>query len=529
VIFGSFIDRGVEGFQFIARFVEFSKIKRKICTLYLLAWFLQNKMDDLIKEYPMKKKIRIALTASIILALASCNTQGELLEPEATAKNLVPMRSLLSGMESMLALAVESDTSVDFARTIDPTAGEGNNSVSAIMRTDAGAPKTPEQVYNSRTGTGEKRFPEIGYMENLWTKDTQAYFYISPEDGNKYRIKLYTFPRLDFSVKYDYEEYLVEANDGTWAYSNDKGEAYHLSTYKTYLSDGTVVDREIKWSNGMEDWSKGFAPFSTGADILGANFSQYDYPATITFPDNTIGADWSSHTVSRIGKNGATVEEFYTEKDSLYSGVMYSAGKRWSADKLTVTRYSGNLTEGSLISRSLSTTGNSWGFWETERNVIEKGVNADSKTTYSSAYDVWWSGPAQAAAKTSSYRQELSLVETGVDTHNYSGTITEYWGPLGGTFNIGLTNNNDGTYTLQYSGWSVASRNAMGSDLSIVVDQRDNLSFSLKIGVGTFNGNFVQGALIGTYSEGGSSLEVTIDSSGITAGGTNYKYSELAE
>ncbi|MBB6480585.1 hypothetical protein [Spirochaeta isovalerica] len=484
----------------------------------------------------MKNKYSLLILTISILAFASCQMQGELLDPESTAESLIGMRSILSGMETMMALAVESDESIDYARTIDPYSE--NADIAEHLQDGSGNPLSPSTVYANFGGTGsnEVRVPSTGYFDDYYTSGIQAYFSISRETADHYRIRLFVFPRTDFSVKYDYEEYLVDESTALtsweWENMNDDNEAGKLTTYKTFFADGTVADRTVEWNsvdtNGNDFADEGYDAFTVSSDITGSG--DYSYPDTVAEPSKLSDDDtvtWSSHTVSEISANNTKVEEFYTESGSDFSGIVYSSKERWGTDKLTVTRYEGNSAAGTLISRSLSTTGNAWDTWETETEVIEKGLSGD-RTTYSSTYDVWWADPSEISGN-SSYRQVLNLTETNVDSNSYSGTMTEYWGSIGGSFNIYLINNDNGTYTLNRSGWAFASRSAADSDLSVVVDQRDDLSFTVNVGAGTFSGNYIQGALAGTYSEGGSSLEVTIDSSGITAGGVNYKYSELAD
>jgi hypothetical protein len=487
----------------------------------------------------MRNKSIYVFLSALILAAASCNIQDEILDPETTAETLTEMRSVLTGMEGMLALAVEEEDSDDFgARTISPWAGGhdgySNADVSAIMGTND-APKTPDQVYASLSGSGEKRAPETGYMSDLWSEGNDAYFYISPEGSDYYRIKLYTFPRSDFSVKYDYEEYLVEADDTGWGNMDDDLNAGKLTEYKSYLSDGTVADREIMWnstdgdSNGFAD--EGYASFSVGNDILGDDFSEYEYPSGISEPSKDSTDDsitWSSWTSSQISRNSTEIEEFYTEEGDSFSGVMYSIKERWSTDTKSVIRYEGDFSTGASLSRRLTTTGNSWDIWATETEIITKGLDS-GKITYSQVTDLWWDDPEGAEGRTSSSGTVLTLTETEVDSNNYSGTLSEYWGTRGGTYDVSLTNNENGTYTLSKSGWTSASRSAAGSDMNIVVDQSDDLSFTVSLGNGSFSGNFVQGAITGTYTEGTASAEIIIDSIGITVDGQEYKYSELAE
>lgn len=485
----------------------------------------------------MRNRYFIFILAIFIMAFTSCNVQGTLLDPETTAQNLTGMRSILTGLDSMLALGVESGDDVDFARTIDPNSS--NADIADLLQDGSGNALSPSAVYSNFGGTGdnEVRVPESGYFDDYYTSGMQAYFKISPESGDIYRIKLYVFPRTDFAVKYDYEEYLVDesATLTSWAWENmnDNNQAGELSVYKTYFSDGTAADRTIEFSsvdgdgNGYAD--EGYGAFSVPSNIIGN--SDYDYPDTVNEPsrisdDNSI--TWSSHTKSAISSNHTELEEFYTELGDDYSGIMYrTKAQWWNTGKDTVTRYEGNLNDGTLTSRSLTTTGNSWDIWETETKEIAKGMDG-GKITYSSIYDVWWSAPSEATGN-SSYRQVVSLTETGIDTNSFSGEMTEYWGSFGGTYNLSLTNNNNGTYTLRRSGWSSASRSVDSSDLTLVVNQRDDMSFTMAVGNGTFSGNFVQGSIEGTYSENGSKADVTIDPSGITVDGSSYKYSELAE
>ncbi|MBN2659442.1 MAG: hypothetical protein JXR86_20465 [Spirochaetales bacterium] len=490
----------------------------------------------------MKNKFSILILSILIAALASCNMQGELIDSEVTAENLIGMRSLLPGLEALLALGVESGETVDFAaRTIDPTVE--NADIEAWLQDGSGNPLLPSEVYaaNGGNGTNRVRIPSSGYIEDYYTEGMEAYFFLSrgSTDG-VYRIELYIYPRTDFSVKYNYEEYLVDENTltTTWAWQNmdELGNAGQLVAYRTAFADGTEADRTIVWSsaddNGNYFADAGYGAFSVGDDMLGS--ADYDFPVAIAEPvrlTNDSFITWSSHTSSTILSNNSevgTVEEFYTESADEFSGVIYSTEENGGTDSRTVTRYAGNGPDGTFTARSRTETGNSYSIWETETNEVIKGTAGD-RITYDSTYDSWWSDPAAAQGELSSYRMKMALVETEADSNSYTGTMTEYWGARGGSYNITLDNRNNGTYKIKKSGWTSVSRGVLEEDLEFDVDQNDNLSFSLSVGAGSFSGRYIRGSITGTYSENGSTAGVSIDSAGITVDGIHYKYSELAQ
>jgi len=479
----------------------------------------------------MKKIILYTLLTGLLISLVSCdlNSGAEYLGSEETATEMVPMRSLLSGFDALMALGVEDEDSVDYGiRTIDPFAGNDNTDVAAIIGTDA-SPLSPEEVYNNLTGTGsEKRAPSTGYISDLYGEGNDAYFLISPEGTTHYRIKLYTFPRADFNVKYDYEEYLVEKDDTAWAFMNDSHIGNQLTLYKTYLADGTVAIRNIEQS--YSGAGSCYADFTVGSDILGADLSDYTYPAAITEPTHTADGEWASYTTSVISKKNISVDEFYTEPTATtYSGVTYISQDLWrSSTKNTVTRFSGHRSDGSLSAHSLTVVSNASSAWQTDTDVIEIANNA-GLIEYSRTHETWWSGP-DAATGNSSHKMVMDLTETGVDTNEYSGTITDYWGSYGNTFNVSISQNTNGSYKLRRSGWSFSGRSLTSdSDITIDIDQLDNLAFALEIGNGSFAGSYVQGAFVGTYTIGNVTVPAIIDPSGISVEGTFYSFDQLVD
>ena len=490
----------------------------------------------------MKKITGYLLLAGFLTALLACNVQGTDRDAETIANELTDMRSILTGLEVTMALAVEPDSPEDFgSRTIAPTTS--NADIAEYLYDESNNALSPAEVYTKfgGIGTNEVRVPSVddGYFDDYYTESNQAYFYISKETEDYYRIKLYVYPRANFQVKYDYEEYLVDISatltSWNWENMDEYGNAGQLITYKSYLADGTVAEKNIEWSSQDVDENDfadtGYAAFAVGADILNGDYSQYEFPILITEPVKDSGNNvliWSSHTKSTISRNGISMDEFYTESGSdNYSGVIYLDKDRWYTNFNTVTRYEGNSATGIESVRKLSTTGFRGSIWQTETDLIERTVNTGI-VNYDREYNVWWKSPESAKSVTSQYKAVVHLEESGVDTNSYSGQITEYWGTRGNTYNINLTNNNNGRYSFRRSNWATASRSTT-SDLTVIVDQTDNFSFSLNVGSGSFSGNYLSGELVGTYTSNGSTSSVTINSSGVTVDNTDFSYDQLAD
>jgi len=479
------------------------------------------------------RKIIFSVSAAILfISLASCNLNsgGEYLGSEATAEDLVPMRSLIAGFDAVMALGVEDEDSVDYGiRTIDPYAGNSNTDVEDLIGTSA-SPKSPETVYGELTGAAgtEKRAPSEGFISDLWGEGNDAYFLISPEGADHYRIKLFTLPRADFKVKYNYEEYLVEDDEAGWGFMNDSLDTNKLTSYKSYLADGTVAVRTIKSTyDGATD--NCYADFSVESDILG-NRSYYDFPITISEPAHTSAGEWASYTTSVITGKDIDIDEFYTEPtETTYSGVTYISQDFWrSSRKNTVTRFAGDRTAGSETVNSMTVVSNGTSAWQTHTEEISI-TTVDDKINYTRTSNTWWSGPDSATGDSNS-KTVLALEETGVDTNEFSGTITNYWGSLGGSFTVNITQNSNGSYKLRRSGWSFKRRSiASDSDVAVDISLSDNLGFSVEVGLGTFTGNYEQGSFVGTYTIGGISVPVIVDPTGISVEGTHYTFDELVD
>lgn len=475
----------------------------------------------------------LKITAAVIAAgfLFSCNPNAGITTSAEAAKELVPLRSLLSNMEASLGLIADDD---DSARAMSRTVDSGSD-VSLNG-------KTPSEAYTDFGGTtGEVRIPNIGYFNDFdGNEGVQAYFTMEP-DGDYYRIKLYTYPAVNFNVRYNYEEYLVgSGNNGTtddWTYMDASHNPYRMISYKTYFADGSVADRTIEFTSADSDTY--YSNTDLKAKVTDTIFDgNYDYDSPAPTDSSITGVDWSSKTTSVVNvRRGSdiNVTEYYTEgTDSTYSGVTYMSTEQislWGTQSKSVIRFSGDTSANTSKERSLTTIGNIGSIWYTETNRIDVS-NSNGRIVYDRIQKIWYGDTDYAEGHTSSYQQNLHLEETGENTHQFTGYVEDFWGTgsTGNKFNISIGKVRSGVYKLRRFGWSLASR-ALDSELELDLTKSsvsDDVFVKIPVGSGEFFGYYEHGAFTGVFTaSNGESFSAAIDRAGISVNGTVYTYPEL--
>ncbi len=490
------------------------------------------------QEVRMKHTIKnmVMMVAGIVVLglLFSCNPSGGIATSGDAAKELLPLRSLLSGVDASLGLIADADQdSKSLSRTVSDSSDVSLNG------------KMPSQVYADYGGSGTVRVPSTGYFNDFdGNAGVQAYFTMTPE-GDYYRVKLYTYPAVDFSVRYNYEEYLVGSESGVtddnWTYMDAAHTPYRMISYKSYFADGSVADRTIEFTS--EDSDAGSTPYydndalkaTVVDDILGSG--NYDYPASISAPATSSTGNWSSKTVSTVDvRHGSDISatEYYTEgTDSSYSGVTYLSTDKtyiWGTESKSVIRFTGD-TSGTSKERSLTTIGNSGSIWFTQTNTIDVTTSANI-TTYDKVQKLWYHDPSYAQSHTSSYQQTIHLVETGANTYQFTGYVKDFWGTgsKGNRYNFSITKNSKGAYRMKRSGWSTASR-SIKSDLELELTKSevsDDVFVRIPVGSGDFYGYYEHGSFIGVFTtSAGQQFSAAVDTAGISIDGTTYHYADL--
>ena len=362
----------------------------------------------------MKNIFKIIIALFFAGLIFSCNPGGVVTTSDDAAKDLVSLRSLLSGIDASLGLlADEKQESKVLSRAITPS--------------DADSTLTgdPADIYSQFNGTGsnEVRVPSSVYFQDYYNSGDEAYFTMEPE-GEYYRIILYIYPSVNFDIKYNYEEYLVAPND--WTNMNDDFVSGKLSKYKTYFSDGSVAERTIEFTSADSD----SAGYYNNEALIGAvsdeilESGNYDYPDPITDPATSSTGSWSSKTNSTIAtRSGSDISavEYYTEGDNTYSGVTYISTEQtflWATQSKTVVRFSGDFSDNTSKERSLTTIGNVGSIWYTETNEIDIHTSSD-RIVYDKVLKLWYDNPDSAKSRTSDYQQNLHLVGSDVNTNQY--------------------------------------------------------------------------------------------------------------
>lgn len=452
----------------------------------------------------------------------------------AVASELTGLRSLLSGIDASLGLIEDGKQNTKvLARSVD---GGSDDSLSG---------KLPSDVYSEYGGSGKVRVPSTNYFQDFYGNEgVEAYFTMEP-DGDYYRIKLYTYPSVNFEIKYNYEEYLVGSGSNgttdTWTYMNDAHISYRFSKYKTYFSDGSIADRELTFTSEdtgpAEYYNSTTLVNAVSDDILGSG--EYNYPFSI--PELVHSAansgDWSSRTESIVDIRGIydlNSVEYYTENAGISSGVTYVSTDRvwlWGTESKNVTRFRGNSSTGVSKERSLTTIGSIGSVWYTQTNAVDIKLQA-KRVVYDKVEKLWYLNPGSADDGNVFYHQNLHLIETAENSNQYTGYVEDFWGSgtFGNRYNISLSKKADGSYKYKRSGWSSAFR-SVKEDLELTLTKSKDIDVvfvSIPVGSGRFYGLYENGAFTGVYTAAnGQDYSVSVDSVGISLNGTLYKYNEL--
>ncbi|AEX85424.1 hypothetical protein XO10_04590 [Marinitoga sp. 1135] len=483
----------------------------------------------------MKKVLLFIFALSILFSGCIFNKEEVSLKP--VAETLAPLREYISTAETIIGLAQGKKEDVIPEKTVN------------IEHIPDLIGKTPEQVYIEYGGTGSNtvRVPNTGYFDNFYGKDShiRAAFYMTPttltDESTGYILEVYMDPYLDLSVKYDYEKYKVAFNSWEFKLKN-------LLEYKTVLSDGSVVNRNI--IEQKEDWDStvGYAMFEA-PDIL-QNLNEYLYPDNIPQPATTTGIDWYSHTISEIDSfwNRITAEEFYTESSTeingedifMNSGITYIKTEKdflWDTDTKTVVRF--KTVGKDQTTKSFTATGNIGVIWYSASDdvTIDATGSENNLTHYKKVFMEWWDSPENISENNFSYKEIIELEETGENTAEYEGTIKKFWNgnDTGNGYYVSLKKDSNDNYVFSI-GWqwfeatdkSITKGDASSEDSNIesfqIVD--NELVIKLKNG-GTFKGHFANGAFVGTYEYNGETYNnVIISSIGIALNDQKFKFNK---
>ncbi|GAB6189015.1 hypothetical protein JCM30566_07540 [Marinitoga arctica] len=404
--------------------------------------------------------------------------------------------------------------------------------------------KTPDDVYleYKKDDKDYVRVPSTGYFDNFYGEgsNVRAAFFMTPttlsDDSTGYLIDLYLEPYLDLSVDYDYEKYKISHDSWDFKLEN-------LIDYKTYLSDGSIVDRDI--IEQKEDWNSnvGYAMFDVPAVL--SNIDKYIYPEVIPHPATSTNIYFYSHTKSTINTFFSEIlsEEFYTEAasdGSINSGITYidaDDGFLWSTKTKTVVRFmrNGNISK----SNAFTTTGNIGLIWYSaleEVTIDSTGVD-NELTHYKKKFMEWWDEPEYISDDNFSYKEIIEMDELGENRAEYEGTIKKFWNGnnRGNGYHVSLLKDENDNYvfTIDWQ-WFEATDKSFAKDVIVKTadDEKYIKSFKIidnelviQIGDGVFKGHFNNGAFIGKYIIGDKEFEnVVINSFGVVIGDKKFRF-----
>lgn len=479
----------------------------------------------------MKKIILGLLILTLFLSGCIFNKEELKSNTKEVATTLAPLREYLSTTETIMGLAR--------GKKIDKIPQNKTVNTENIPDLDG---KTPDEVYKEYGGDGknEIRVPNSGYIDNFYGEGSniRAAFYMTPttltDDSTGYIIDLYMEPYLDLSVDYDYEKYKITHD--SWEFKLE-----NLLDYKTYLSDGSIANREI--IEQKDDWNSdvGYAMFDV-PEVLN-NLDLYLYPDTIPQPATTTGIGWYSHTKSEIQNffRDIVAEEFYTESSTdmyINSGVTYIKTKSdmlWDTKTKTVVRFERNGHFQST--KAFTTTGNIGSTWYSaldDVTIDSTGSNNDL-THYKKTFMEWWKDPENIRSDNFSYKEIIEMDEKGKDTAEYEGTIKEFWNgrTTGNGYHVSLVKDNNDNYifTIDWQ-WFEATDKAFNK--SIIKSENSNPIKSFKIvdnnlvielNGGIFRGHFCNGVFTGEFEfKDKIYKDVVIDTFGIKIGKDKFRF-----
>lgn len=484
----------------------------------------------------MKKIIMGILILTLLLSGCIFNKEELKDTNKEIATELAPLREYISITETIMGLAR--------GKKIDKIPTSKTVNVEHIPDLNG---KTPEEVYNEFGGTGTNyiRVPNTGYFDDFYGKGSniRAAFFMTPttlsENATGYIIDLYMEPYLDLSVDYDYEQYKISYN--SWEFKLE-----NLLTYKTYLSDGSIANRNIIEIKEDGDSYRGYEMFDV-SDIL-TNLDDYLYPNTIPEPTlASTGIGWYSHTESEINSffKDIIAEEFYTESstdNTINSGITYIRTKNnrlWSTNTKTVVRFNRNGKKQNT--KVFTTTGNIGAIWYSASDDItidSTGTN-NELTHYKKTFIEWWKDPQNISESNFKYKEIIEMNEIGENTAEYEGTLKKFWNGknTGNGYYISLTKDNNDNYVfIIYGQWFEAVDKSFGTKQIVKSEESESFIKSFKIidnklvieiNDGVFTGYFNNGAFTGEFEIEEKKYEnIVIDTFGIALGNEKFNFDE---
>ncbi|MBN2737140.1 MAG: hypothetical protein JXR70_09185 [Spirochaetales bacterium] len=430
-----------------------------------------------------KKALSLIITTSLLIMLFSCGSPET---AELVLEDALPNAQVLQDLVGVIDAAQGvyedegSSSKAFYPGAVDVTElPEGADSTPADFFTTYGPPedgvvRCPAEGFFVNPSDGEN---DLGFDNSL---GTMAFLELKDLLDETYLVKLYMFQTLSPLVEYEYEEYIVPADDWyTQVYL-----AWETYYYGGLVEERTIVDNETTYL--ADDYFAMPEDFSDAA---------YDYPGSIIFP-NAGAADFSLYSTGEITfgkkylKERINLTEFYTE----VSGESYS--KSFSTLDLSVFCLSTRLAETVTIwhqdteqnktvrMKSVGEFGLFSKWITTLTGVIETGMDETGRNVYDALWNMEKSRNQQRIFDSG---RRLLLTETAVDSNQYTGAMAVQRNNK--VFTYDVTMGPAGLY-ISKGTFDVIKMGDVKELEDIDVDFEDNSHFHGKYRKGLFEGEY---------------------------------------
>lgn len=371
------------------------------------------------------------------------------------------------------------------------------------------------------------------------------YFTISKDtvSGPDYfRLKLYTFPALDYNIVYVLEEYLVsDSNTNTWAWTNmdiNKVSGGWIN-YQTKYVDGSVGTKtSIQTSaTGGPKYAALGTVGGFGANEPYSNIGQYLYTGTQPTLVTDAAATWSSYVVETMklqNQNFFTIGyQYYTEIGGKNYGLTYYdlSQNGWKNQSYTIVRSYKDPSTGLAASRAVTSTNlngtssNKVFFYQVDSVLVQPVSGTSGPRRYQSRQDIFNSNNALTLNPATSVSATLlDLTENSDTPPVFSGTQTVFTGTSGVVYNVQMSRTVSGMVTLSSVQTGTTTRSA-GAAMTVNLGQLGTLSWTTSRGY--FSGNYENGRIHGQYTVGSQVFNVTAGPGYVGVGGNSWLVSAL--
>ncbi len=533
----------------------------------------------------MKKSLRSLIILSISLLLVSMLTSCEYYSSSGTDRDLETLTVLNANLTSVmtllasdldienrslnLSLSEEPQIEEDQARSLNPSAGDIpsiSTDVYDYLHDDSGTILTPAQVYTLYESGNSAYVPGKPNKKVLITnfygdEGLEAYFKMTKKGTTEYYIELFIYDHSNLYLKYEYEKYLVKADDTSWAFYEENGVDKGFISLESVYYDKSYVEKEVlDASYTYADSADAQTVYTiTTPAITAANENLYTYTITdhwdnsaVTLENDATDLDPPARTrtggdyfVQTYGTGNVTqdnngfgdfqVKTYYAEYNNqnnrdavsyILQPIMTKKGKTQSDNWFrTVVRSQAVYADNSLQSKNINSLKvSSWRNdnpyqYETQEIVIGLKNTSSNLLTYSQVDKIYSNSlSANPWKHTIMELDEINATGTNV---KYSGTYRViYTGGSSDNYSVSYKN---GVLKMSYTGWT---RGFFGPDISLDLSQiQEDGSFSINLPAGgLFTGQYDSGVLVGYFTERGSTpKEIRIFS------GSVYLDGELVE